>query len=61
MAYPDLTDHEQAAAWARAYVTLHPIPDFHLGPRDDHQLQRWLSLAKERRLQHLSSSLPEVG
>lgn len=41
MAYPDLTDHEQAAAWVRAYITLHPIPDFHLGPRDDHQLQRW--------------------
>ena len=41
MPNPDLTDHGRAAEWARAYVTLHQVPDFHVGPDDDHQLQRW--------------------
>ena len=32
--------------WALAYIAAHPDPDFHVGPADDHQLQRWFILPR---------------
>ncbi len=36
-----LNDMEALVAWAERYMDEHPVPDFHIGPDDDHQLQRW--------------------
>lgn len=32
--------------WARSYIAAKPGPDFHVGPDDDHQLQRWFILPR---------------
>lgn len=36
-----LVDLAVVVAWARAHIVANPDPDFHVGPDDDHQLQRW--------------------
>lgn len=36
-----LADLEAVREWALTYIAEHPKPDFHVGPGDDHQLQRW--------------------
>jgi hypothetical protein len=36
-----LADLAEVRAWALEYIANHPTPDFHVGPDDDHQLQRW--------------------
>jgi len=36
-----LGDLAQVASWARAHIAVNPKPDFHIGPVDDQQLQRW--------------------
>src|SRR5216684_5751014 len=36
-----LVDLAAIATWARAHIAANPKPDFHVGPDDDHQLQRW--------------------
>lgn len=36
-----LADLAEVRSWAIAYIESHPVPDFHIGPDNDHQLQRW--------------------
>ena len=36
-----LADLARVREWALAYIAARPEPDFHVGPADDHQLQRW--------------------
>lgn len=36
-----LADLASVRAWALDHIAKHPEPDFHIGPADDHQLQRW--------------------
>src|SRR6185312_6999729 len=36
-----LSNLEEIRHWALSYIEAHPVPDFHVGPDDDHQLQRW--------------------
>lgn len=36
-----LADFRAVQRWALQYIVEHPWPDFHVGPDDDHQLQRW--------------------
>lgn len=36
-----LADLDGVRSWALDYIAAHPEPDFHIGPADDHQLQRW--------------------
>lgn len=36
-----LAELREVQAWAAAHIAAVPVPDFHVGPDDDHQLQRW--------------------
>jgi hypothetical protein len=36
-----LNDFQTLVSWAEGYIRDHVEPDFHVGPADDHQLQRW--------------------
>lgn len=36
-----LADLDSVRGWALDYIRHHPLPDFHVGPDHDHQLQRW--------------------
>lgn len=36
-----LGDLAAVASWAQAHIEANPRPDFHIGPDDDHRLQRW--------------------
>lgn len=36
-----LADLPAVREWAFDWIARHPVPDFHVGPDDDHQLQRW--------------------
>lgn len=36
-----LADLAAVREWALDYIADRPVPDFHIGPSDDHQLQRW--------------------
>jgi hypothetical protein len=36
-----LADLAEVRDWALSFIEAHPVPDFHIGPDDDHQLQRW--------------------
>lgn len=36
-----LNDIAALSAWAERYIADHQRPDFHTGPEDGHQLQRW--------------------
>lgn len=38
---PLVSNIDELAAWAEMHIRAHPSPDFHVGPEDDHQLQRW--------------------
>lgn len=41
-----LADLVAVQEWAFDYIAAHPVPDFHIGPDDDHQLQRWFVLPR---------------
>lgn len=41
-----LSDHGAVRDWALAYIEAHPVPDFHVGPDDNHQLQRWFVIPR---------------
>lgn len=41
-----LADLAAVRGWALDHIAAHPAPDFHVGPDDDHQLQRWFVLPR---------------
>lgn len=41
-----LADFASVQAWALDYIARHPKPDFHVGPANDQQLQRWFILPR---------------
>lgn len=41
-----MADLASVREWALAYIEAHPEPDFHVGPADDQQLQRWYVLPR---------------
>jgi hypothetical protein len=46
--FADYATVEQVASWARDYIESHPIPDFYLGPPEDHQMDRWWVVPRNR-------------
>jgi hypothetical protein len=41
-----LADLASVREWALDYIARQPEPDFHIGPKDNHQLQRWFVLPR---------------
>lgn len=41
-----LNDFASVRGWALSYIAAHPKPDFHVGPNDNHQLQRWFVIPR---------------
>ncbi len=48
MPYPDMNNLESVSLWADEYIKSHPEPDFHIGPVDNQQLQRWFIVPRNK-------------